>query len=129
MRRDANCDGRPARSDNVRNDGGLLKDKCQWSGPECGGEFVGTRRPIDGERFCCSDVGDVDYDRVVCGATLRFEDARHGLCVECIRAEAVDGLGGKCDEAAGAKDLGGSGDCLRVYRLAVRFAGQQLNCV
>lgn len=54
--------------------------------------------------------------RVLTWPPLDFKDAAHGVGVEGISPEAVDGLGWKGDEASSAEPGNGKGDFFRAVR-------------
>jgi hypothetical protein len=85
-------------------------DECQWTGPEARGQA--PRRFWD---FGCPVVElaygtDMNDERVVRGAALDGEDARHGGLVFGVCAEPIYGLRGEGDKSARPQDVYGTLD-------------------
>ena len=108
--RHADADGREAAGDAVGNDGFPPQDEGDGAGAEGREEFFGAGRDVGGDGVDHRAVCDVEDERIVRWASLRLVDAGAGSRVEAVRAEAVDGLGRKGDEAAAAQDAAGAGD-------------------
>jgi hypothetical protein len=62
-------------------------------------------------------VGDMGDQRIEAWAALGRVNPRHGARIDGVGAEAIDGFGGKGDEAAGAQDF-------RSRRQALGVGGQ-----
>ena len=74
---------------------------------------LGKRRGIRieaRERLRRLDIANVRNERIEGRAALGCVKPRHGLAIGCIGAEAVNGLGGKSDEAATVEDARGLAD-------------------
>ena len=111
--RDADADEFPAGGDGVGDGGVAREEERERAGPE------GFRESDDSGFEMCGDVcdggelvdgGEVDDEGVPGWALLGGEDACDGFWRERVGSEAVDGFGGKGDEAAFAEESGGAGD-------------------
>ena len=111
MRWHSDSDERSARRDDVGNRLGAGQKKGQWARPE----FLDQR--LNGRLILCyfSDlrqhlaVGNVNDERIPVGTLLRNEDLFHSFSGERVRAEAVDRLCRKSDDATLAQNFGGAG--------------------
>jgi hypothetical protein len=52
----------------------------------------------------------VNDERIEKGTLLRLEDASHGIRVEGVSGQAINGLGGKSDDLAGCQERDGFSD-------------------
>src|SRR5207245_1085415 len=75
--------------------------------PETLGQALGDIGPVGDELPGVIRLGDVDDQRIVGGPALGAKDTGDGRGVESIGAEAIDGFGGKGDEAAAAQHTSG----------------------
>ena len=104
------CDGMPGNA----HGNAIETGRCQ-AGNGAAGSFgqhkrerswpkgLGERRgiPIEArERLRRLGIANVRDERIEGRAALGFVKPRHGLAIGCVGAEAVNGLGGKSDEAA-----------------------------
>src|SRR5256885_11366124 len=103
MGRSAHRDGRSARGDLVGNDLRARQDQRERSRPEAGCKLPRLQRPARAERARFLFPEDVDDERISGGTALGGVDGADGERLEGETAKAVDGLGGKGDEAAAAK--------------------------
>ncbi len=115
----AQRDGWAAGGDDAGNAVVLRDDERERAGPAGVGERVGFRRPIERQSAGGRGVAGVDDERVCRWPALGLEDPLNSRGVERVGAEAVDGLGGERDEAAGAKALGRAADGVWSGRLGV----------
>ena len=83
-----------------------LEDQRQRAGPEGGGELARGRGNVARPGIEMRGIGQMDDQRMVLRPPLGGEDLRHGLRIGGIGTEAVDRLGGKGDQFAGAQQLG-----------------------
>ena len=92
--------------------GALRQDQRQRAGPERG-ERSGQRREL-GDGFGHREIGAVDDQRIEARAALGLVDLEDGVGIGGVGAEAVDGLGGERDDAAGTQDCGEVRDFARL---------------
>ena len=97
----ADADGVEPGSDQVGEPcpGSALQHERQRAGPEAR-QLAGQRRELD-QRFGHGEIGDMDDQRIEARPTLGLVDGEHCIGTGGVRAEAINRLGGKGDEAAG----------------------------
>ncbi len=89
--------------------------EAQRPRPEPAGDVPGALVE-DGQRRRLGQARNMHDQRVEARPALRREDFGDGAIIRRIAAEAVNRLGWKGDEAAGAQQCRGAGDCRRVSR-------------
>ena len=89
---------------------------CQRAGPEVLRQQPRLRGDVMADRLQLLRLGDMQNEGVVLRTPLRLEDAQHGVLVEPVCPEAVDGLGRDGDELAASQQPGCGGNVLRTLR-------------
>jgi predicted metal-dependent hydrolase len=107
MGRDTDCNCAQSSSHFVRYPLRFPQHDCQGTWPEANGKLAsGVWKLCDkfGDIVHCRDMND---EWIGAGSFFHRKNALHGASIERVRAEAIDRLGRKCDQTAGAKALGG----------------------
>jgi len=103
MRRDADGDCALATGHDVVNVRPARHDERQRPRPEALRKLLRGRRNFTHPAMQIARTVDVHDDRMTRGTPLDLENLAHGRRVRSVRAQAVDRLGGKGDELAGAQ--------------------------
>ena len=82
------------------------QQQSKGPGPECFHQQAAVGRNVDGHHAQLLLIDDVDNQRIPGRPLLGLEDGLHRLLVESIRAQSIDGLGGKRYRAAAAQQFG-----------------------
>jgi hypothetical protein len=90
----------------VRYDRRLPQHECERTGPEAGGERVCLGRDVYSKLRERGHTVHVDYQWIGRRTTLRVEDPTHGISIERVCTQPVDGFGGEGNKAAVTQDRG-----------------------
>ena len=89
---------------------GARQDQGERAGPEAPRKFARDRREVGDDTRRVRQIGDVDDQRIAEWALLGGENARDGLSVGGVGAEAIDSLRGEGDETPRAQQRRRFGD-------------------